>query len=322
MAAGWMARNTTHSQPINNLLFPTILSGTALPNSTMKNHSIRYLPSGSIISCGTEGDYTYIAQLISMFGYVWQDNQKDVECDSRFHKKTADLSFGFCLGTDKTVEHVAVTDNLRARGNVYSAHLFYVPNMGFQDKVMWWCNGTFRPEVWEDKQERARRFCEESLELCQAAGMSKEEVQKHIEWVFNRPVGELPQEVGGTMVTLAALCGVAGIDMEAAAKEEYERINIPEVRNRISAKQATRDIIGTPLEVTTPVAEDLLANLNDKNYSRTEIIDAMRAELTDFCGDLNTNWPETDEEDNAGTNGYTIMGILHAALERIQLQKK
>ncbi len=114
----------------------------------------------------------------------------------------------------------------------------------FQHKIMEWLKSTFERNVWSDKQERAMRFCEESLELCQSVGMGKEQALKLVEYVFNRPTGETAQEIGGTMVTLAALCSVVGINMTAAGNLEYDRINAPEMREKIKAKQVTKNLAG------------------------------------------------------------------------------
>jgi hypothetical protein len=74
-----------------------------------------------------------------------------------------------------------------------------------------------------DKPERGFRFIEEALELVQANGTSKEDVLKVVEYVYNRPEGSLSQEVGGTLVTLAALCEACQLDMDKCGWTELDR---------------------------------------------------------------------------------------------------
>jgi hypothetical protein len=108
---------------------------------------------------------------------------------------------------------------------------------------------TFGPEVSADYKERGFRFGEEAIELLQANGTTKEDVLKLVDYVYSRPIGELHQEVGGTMVTLAALCEARGLDMIVKGVQEIARCERPEVRARIQAKQQAKRarMITTPL---------------------------------------------------------------------------
>lgn len=83
---------------------------------------------------------------------------------------------------------------------------------------------TFGVEISSDMLERSDRFIEEALELGQSLGHPKERAHALIEYVYGRPVGEPSQEVGGVMVTLAALCLAAGLDMHESAETELARI--------------------------------------------------------------------------------------------------
>lgn len=94
----------------------------------------------------------------------------------------------------------------------------------FQSRVQPWMMETFGAEISSDMLERSDRFTEESLELGQSLGHSKERAHALVEYVYSRPVGEPSQEVGGVMVTLAALCLAANMDMHAAAEAELARV--------------------------------------------------------------------------------------------------
>lgn len=82
----------------------------------------------------------------------------------------------------------------------------------------------FGKEISGDRIERNHRFLEEALELVQAAGCTKTEALKLVDYVYARPVGELNQEIGGVMVTLAALCLAQHLDMHEEGERELNRI--------------------------------------------------------------------------------------------------
>ncbi|WP_200826689.1 hypothetical protein [Marinobacterium lutimaris] len=108
----------------------------------------------------------------------------------------------------------------------------------FQPRVDQWMAKCFGREISADVTERNHRFLEEALELVQSKGCTASEAHQLVDYVFNRPIGEPDQEVGGVRVTLAALCTAAGLDENECAETELNRIwtKIPE----ISAKQAAK----------------------------------------------------------------------------------
>lgn len=113
-----------------------------------------------------------------------------------------------------------------------------LPESAFQDRVQPWMDECFGPEISSDKTERNHRHLEESLELVQACGCTREEAHQLVDYVFDRTAGEPKQEVGGVMVTLAALCLAQGIDMHAAGEAELARIWT--CVEKIRAKQAAK----------------------------------------------------------------------------------
>ncbi|MFM0226101.1 hypothetical protein [Paraburkholderia dipogonis] len=110
----------------------------------------------------------------------------------------------------------------------------------FQARVQPWMLECFGPVIAADKIERNHRFFEEATEAVQANGMTRSEAHQLVDYTFGRPDGELHQEIGGVMVTLAALCLASGIDMHAAGETELARINVPETVSKIRAKQAAK----------------------------------------------------------------------------------
>ncbi|MCY1215358.1 hypothetical protein D9M69_118990 [compost metagenome] len=108
----------------------------------------------------------------------------------------------------------------------------------FQARVQPWMLECFGAEIAADKQERNHRFLEESLELVQACGATASEAHQLVDYVYGRPVGDKHQEVGGVMVTLAALCLAQGLDMHTAGETELARIwtKVEQIRAKQAAK--------------------------------------------------------------------------------------
>lgn len=110
----------------------------------------------------------------------------------------------------------------------------------FQLTVAMWAQNCFGAKIAEDKVERNHRFLEESLELVQSLGCTKEEALQLVDYVFDRPVGEPTQEVGGVMVTLAGLCSANRIHLGESAEIELDRISQPYIMRKIREKQAAK----------------------------------------------------------------------------------
>lgn len=132
----------------------------------------------------------------------------------------------------------------------------YMKFSTFQQAVRIWIFQCFGSEISDHKQERNQRFLEESLELVQSCGMSSDDAHRLVDYVYSRPIGNMSQEVGGTLITLAALCGAQNIDMGDAANTELHRIQQPEVMEKIRAKQATKPH-NSPLPGRTPGEPDI-----------------------------------------------------------------
>ena len=127
----------------------------------------------------------------------------------------------------------------------------------FQDRVKPWLLECFGPVIAADKLERCDRFIEEALELVQACDYDQARAHDLVDYVFGRPIGEPSQEVGGVMVTLAALCLAHHLDMQGAGETELARILRPEIVAKIRAKQAAKPT-GSALPIAireTPHAE-------------------------------------------------------------------
>lgn len=122
----------------------------------------------------------------------------------------------------------------------------------FQSRVRPWMHETFGPTVASDTLERSDRFLEEALELVQAAGYTRQRAVALVAYVFGRAPGELHQEIGGVMVTLAALSLAHKDDMHAAGEDELARVWTKV--DAIRAKQAAKPV-GSALPMV--VAEEV-----------------------------------------------------------------
>ena len=111
---------------------------------------------------------------------------------------------------------------------------------GFQGQVDQWMVKCFNREIAQNIPERNHRFLEEALELVQSTGATAQEAHMLVDYVFNRAVGDSAQELGGVMVTLAALSNALGFYMGSAGIIELDRVNRPEIIERVRAKQLTK----------------------------------------------------------------------------------
>lgn len=109
-----------------------------------------------------------------------------------------------------------------------------------QSRILAWAVAAFG-EVAKDPKERAKRFIEEAVELAQAMGVYEDEVLRIVRYVYDRPIGDTFQEVGGVSLTLLALCESIGLAADDAEWHELDRvlkIDIAKLRAKQNAKAA------------------------------------------------------------------------------------
>lgn len=159
-------------------------------------------------------------------------------------------------------------------------------SIAFQDRVRSWMLKCFGPTIADDQKDRSHRFFEEATELAQASGCTKIEALMLVDYVYARPVGNIGQEVGGVMVTLAAMCSAFGLVMEQDADEELERIEIPDIMERIRQKQALKPR-GLPIaEGDTPTKDQLRSPMR-KQKTGSEVVCQFRDELLELVSCYN-----------------------------------
>lgn len=148
----------------------------------------------------------------------------------------------------------------------------FYPRDTFQTRVALWMLSCFGAEVSGDRTERSHRFLEEALELVQAASCTASEAHQLVDYVFGRPVGELSQEVGGVMVTLAALCQAQDVDMHAAGETELARVwtKIDVIRAKHAAKPKYSPLPGAVAPPLVAISEAALPPLPKPRWTPAE----------------------------------------------------
>lgn len=93
-------------------------------------------------------------------------------------------------------------------------------------------------KISRDIKERNYRFLEEAIELVQSNGCSKEDALQLVDYVFSRPPGFPPQEVGGVMVTLATLCTAMNLNYGDCGEDELARVwtRVEDIRQKHQTK--------------------------------------------------------------------------------------
>lgn len=187
--------------------------------------------------------------------------------------------------------------------------------MSFQIAVNRWMHECFGREIAADRMERNHRFLEEALELVQACGCTQSEAYQLVEYVFGRPTGEVIQECGGVMVTLAALCNTHAIEMQACGDRELARVwqNIDKIRTKQAAKPAHG-----PLPQTVELSEwDLIQGLRETEGSTVTIV----ADNGDFSGPnsmivCSDDWTGWKDEQFTGDTVLEALRNAYAEMKR------
>lgn len=166
----------------------------------------------------------------------------------------------------------------------------------FQQEVDRWLIACFGEEIARDKIERNHRFLEEALETVQAGGCTSSEAHQLVDYVFARPVGELHQEVGGVMNTLAALCLACDLDMVECGKVEIARCwtKVEKIRAKQAAKPKHSPL--PEYAPTTPDAAATIASLEERvavaemERKGEDAGKAAIAELLGIAGEIRWKW--------------------------------
>lgn len=196
---------------------------------------------------------------------------------------------------------------LNARINLLLAALAATePKAGgkpFQERVQPWLMACFGEMIAGDREERNHRFLEEALELVQACGCTASEAHQLVDYVYGREVGDPPQEVGGVMVTLAALCLANGLDMHANAETELARIwtKVEAIRAKQAAKPKHSPL---PQHVATPQQQPSAElGAGRQHVMPGDPTDLCQTALQWYLG-FNFGFPHSVRESNIAVEGF------------------
>jgi hypothetical protein len=89
--------------------------------------------------------------------------------------------------------------------------------------VVDWGRRAFGDAQMASPQQRAVRLLEEAIEAYQACGAPRAMAHRLVDFVFDRPPGEVGQELGGVAVTLLALAHASGLDADGQEVTEIAR---------------------------------------------------------------------------------------------------
>lgn len=112
-----------------------------------------------------------------------------------------------------------------------------------QARIALWVRAAFGEEQAASLPHRGIRMMEEAIELAQAAGTDKAMIHKLVDYVYDRPVGEIGQEFGGLSVTMLALANAAGLDLDEEEAKEVRRV-LAKPLEHFTARNAAKDAAG------------------------------------------------------------------------------
>jgi hypothetical protein len=93
-----------------------------------------------------------------------------------------------------------------------------------QRRIADWCVAAFGNTHASSTQQRGVRFLEEAIEAYQACGCDQAMAHKLIDYIFAKPVGDLPQEIGQVGLSILALAHAAQVSADAEEAAEVGRV--------------------------------------------------------------------------------------------------
>ena len=109
-------------------------------------------------------------------------------------------------------------------------------NQNINQRIETWLTAVVGADWREHKEERATRFLEEAIELCQTLGVTKEQINIMLDYVYARPSGTLTEELTGVYVTLNALTSSHNMELVPAVEKQFEYYE-----SRVAEYQKHRD---------------------------------------------------------------------------------
>jgi hypothetical protein len=121
-----------------------------------------------------------------------------------------------------------------------------------------WVRGTFGKTT---TLERMRRLLEETIELAQVEGVSRQFVEELTHYVYGKPVGERSREVGGVGLTLLGYCDAVGLSADQCEADELARVRaLPREHFRVRQNEKFAAEVGDSAGLVTLTDEMTLLN--------------------------------------------------------------
>lgn len=113
-----------------------------------------------------------------------------------------------------------------------------------------WCIAAFGEVHTRCLPQRGIRMLEEAVELAQACGCEREMAHRLVDYVFDRPPGDVRQELGGVGITTLAVAFAAGVSADEAEKDELARV-LSKPLDHFAARNKAKNAAGFNLELPT-----------------------------------------------------------------------
>lgn len=123
-----------------------------------------------------------------------------------------------------------------------------------------WARRCFGAEHVTNIGIRALRALEECAEMAQAAGVPFDKAALCIDTVYKKPVGELHQEIGGTLLTTVVLCEALEQDPEELLEREVRRVLAKSPKHFAERNQSKIDL-GLDHAVLSGINDGMAAGL-------------------------------------------------------------
>lgn len=160
---------------------------------------------------------------------------------------------------------------LKKENSRLRSHFDHVDRVAiYSENAHLWCVDTFGQVIANSPVERGARLVEEAIETAQAVDVPMEMVLRIVRRVYNKPVGAIPQELGGVIVCWAIMVKALNLDPERIMDEALNDcwMRQSEIREKLAKK-----------------IEDGVSpskNFNSVPPSPETVIEEARVSLSDF----------------------------------------
>jgi NTP pyrophosphatase (non-canonical NTP hydrolase) len=112
-----------------------------------------------------------------------------------------------------------------------------------QEMIASWAELAFGRQEAISLPQRGLRLLEEAIEAFQACGGDEAMAHKLVKFVFERPPGEVGQELGGVAVTVLALAAAANLSADEEECREIHRV-LSKPLSEFTARNASKNASG------------------------------------------------------------------------------